>query len=81
MSVTTSVPALARKALFGSRDGAQQLAALGEVAPDALVLGVHRVADRDERDDAARTHLVEHLGGKVVVDEKPSRLYSGSNTW
>ena len=49
-------------------DCTHKLAARGEVAPHAFVFGVHRVAARDERDDAARTHLIEHLGGEVVVD-------------
>ena len=49
---------------------AQQLAALCKIAPHALVLCVHRVARGDERDNAARTHLVEHLGGEVVVNRE-----------
>ena len=56
------------KGVVREPDRAQQLAARGEVAPDALVFGVHRVAARDECGYAARTYLVEHLGGKVVVD-------------
>ena len=54
--------------VVGESDRAEQLAALGEIAAHALVLGVERVARGDEGHNAARTHLVEHLGGKVVVD-------------
>ena len=50
--------------------GTQQFAALCKVTPDRFVPGIHRVAARDERNDAARTHLVEHFGGKVVVNGK-----------
>ena len=55
------------KGVVGEPDRPEQLAALGEVAAHALVLGIQRVAGGDEGHDAARTHLVEHLGGKVVV--------------
>ena len=49
-------------------DCAQQLATLSEIPPGTLVFRVHRVARGYKRDNAARTHLFEHLGGEVVVD-------------
>ena len=51
-------------------DCAQQLATRSEIAAHTFVSRIHCVAARDERDDAAWTHLVEHFGGKVVVDGK-----------
>ena len=46
----------------------QQLAARGEGASHGLVFCVHRVARGDERDNAARPHLVQRFCEKVVVD-------------
>ena len=68
MSVVTSVPALALKAVLGSRIGADQVGAFGQIMPDGRVLLVHRVAAGDERHDAAGAQLVERLGQEVIVN-------------
>ena len=49
-------------------DGTQQIGTLCHVLAGGAVLAVHGVAAGDERHHAARTHLVDSLGEKVVVD-------------
>ena len=51
-------------------DGTQQIGTLCHVLAGGAVLAVHGVAAGDERHHAARTHLVDGLGEKVVVDAK-----------
>ncbi|MGD0046639.1 MAG: hypothetical protein ABSE42_06430 [Bryobacteraceae bacterium] len=53
---------------IGKADCAQQIRAVGEVAPDAVVLLVQRVAAGDECRDTARTDLFERLGKEIVVN-------------
>ena len=52
-------------------DSTQQIGPFCHVLTGGAVLAVHGVAAGDERHYAARTHLVDSLGEKVVVDRKP----------
>jgi len=49
-------------------DSSQQVSTLCHVLAGGAVLAIHGVAAGDERHHAARTHLVNGLGEKVVVD-------------
>ena len=53
---------------IGEPDGADEVGAVGEIAPDGGVLLVHGVAAGHKRHDAARTELVERPGEKIVVN-------------
>ena len=55
---------------------AQQLGALGNIPSGAVILAVHRVARGHKRHDTARTHLIERLGKKVIVDGKTELVVS-----
>ena len=54
--------------VVGQADSPQQVSTLCHVLAGGAVLTVHGVAAGDKRHDAARTHLVDGLGEKVVVD-------------
>ncbi len=47
-----------------------EVGALGQVLAGRAVLGVHRETAGDKGHHAARPHLVQSLGKKVVVDGK-----------
>ena len=51
-------------------DGTQQIGTFRNMLAGGAVLAVHGVAAGDERHYAARTHLVDGLGEKVVVNRK-----------
>ena len=54
----------------GQTDSTQQIGTFCHVLAGGAVLAVHSVAASDKRHHAARTHLVDGLGEKVVVDRK-----------
>ena len=56
------------KRIIRQTDGTQQIGTLCHVLAGGAVLAVHGVAAGDERHHAARTHLVDGLGKKVVVN-------------
>jgi len=56
--------------IVGQTDSAQQVCTFCHVFAGGAVLTVHGVAAGDERHHTARTHLVNGLGEKVVVDRK-----------
>jgi len=58
------------KRIIRQTDGTQQIGTLCHVLAGGAVLAVHGVAAGDERHYAARTHLVDGLGEKVVVNRK-----------
>lgn len=47
---------------------ADEVGALGEIAPDRRVLLVHGVAAGDESHDSAGAELVERLGEEIIVN-------------
>jgi len=51
-------------------DSTQQIGTFCHVLAGGAVLAVHGVTAGDERHHAARTHLVDGLGEKIVVDTK-----------
>ena len=57
--------------IVGQTDGPQQVGTLCHVLAGGAVLAVHGIARSHKRHDAARSHLVDSLGEKVVVDRKP----------
>ena len=66
-NIGTSIGA---ESVVGQTDGTQQIGSLCNVLAGSAVLAVHGVAAGNERHDAARTHLVDGLGEKVVVNRK-----------
>ena len=76
MSDTTSVPALALNALFGKRIAPSSSARSAIYFLARSILAVHRVARGHKRDHAARTHLIERLGEKVIMDGKTELVVS-----
>ena len=54
--------------VIGQADGSQQLGPLGQIPAHGGILGVHCIAAGDERHHAARPHLIQCLGKKVVVN-------------
>ena len=58
------------ESVVGQTNGTQQIGTLCHVLAGGAVLAVHGVAAGDERHYAARTHLVDGLGEKVVVNRK-----------
>ena len=62
--------------IVGQADRAEEVRALGNILPCGAVLGVHGVAGCDEGHHAARTHLLQRLGEKVVVDGKTELVKS-----
>ena len=71
--IRTSVGA---ECIVGQADRAEEVRALGNILPCGAVLGVHGVAGCDEGHHAARTHLLQRLGEKVVVDGKTELVKS-----
>ncbi len=57
-------------------NGPQQLCPLCDILADFGRLFIHRVAGGHERDHAARTHLIERLGEKVIMDGKTELVVS-----
>ena len=51
-------------------DSTQQIGTFRDMLAGSAVFAVHRVAASDKSHDAARTHLVDGFGEKVVVDGK-----------
>ena len=51
-------------------DSPQQVSTLCHVLAGGAVLAVHGITRSHKRHNAARTHLVDGLGEKVVVDTK-----------
>ena len=49
-------------------DSTQQISTFRNMLAGGAVLAVHRVPGSDKRHDATRTHLVDGLGKKVVVN-------------
>ena len=62
--------------IVGQADRAEEVRALGDILPCGAVLGVHGVAGGDEGHHAARTHLLQRLCEKVVVDGKTELVKS-----
>ena len=62
--------------IVGQAERAEEVRALGNILPCGAVLGVHGVAGCDEGHHAARTHLLQRLGEKVVVDGKTELVKS-----
>jgi hypothetical protein len=62
---------------IGKADSADQVRPVGEILPDRVVLLVHRVTARDERDNPARSHLVDGLRKEVIVDGLRLRGFIG----
>ena len=62
--------------IVGQADRAEEVRALGDILPCGAVLGVHGVAGCDEGHHAARTHLLQRLGEKVVVNGKTELVVS-----
>ncbi len=58
------------ESVVGQTDGTQQIGSFCHVLAGSAVLAVHRVTAGHKRHHAARTHLVDGLGEKVVVDRK-----------
>ena len=58
------------KRIIRKTDSAQQVSTLCHVLASGAVLAVHGVARCDKGNDTARTHLVDGLGEKIVVDAK-----------
>ena len=56
--------------IVGQTDGTQQIGTLSHVFAGGAVLAVHGITRSHKRHNAARTHLVDGLGEKVVVDTK-----------
>ena len=56
--------------IIGQTDGTQQISTFGDVFTGRAVFTVQRVTAGDKGHDAARTHLVDGLGEKVVVNRK-----------
>ena len=69
-------PGVCAERIVGEADRAQQLRALCEVLPRGGVLRVQGVAAGDKRHNAARTHLIERLGEKVVMNGKAQLVIS-----
>ena len=62
--------------IVGKTNGPQQVGALGNVPSGAVVFAVHRIPRGHKRDDTARTHLIERLGEKVIVNRKTELVVS-----
>ena len=58
------------KRIIRQTDSTQQVSTLCHVLASGAVLAVHGVARCDKGNDTARTHLVDGLGEKIVVDAK-----------
>ena len=58
------------KRIIRQTDGTQQISTLCHVFAGGAVLAVHGITRSHKRHNAARTHLVDGLGEKVVVDTK-----------
>ena len=57
-------------------DRAEEVRSLGDILSCSTVLCVHGIAGGHERDYTARTHLIERLGKKVVMDGKTELVKS-----
>ena len=68
MSVVTSVPAFALKAVLGSRMAPIRFARSAKILPDRCILLVHGVPAGDERHHAARARLIERFGEEIIVN-------------
>jgi len=62
-----------RKCTAWQADRAQQVGALGEIFAHCAVLLVQCAFGCDERDNTARSHLIQRFRKKVVVNEKIAR--------
>ena len=62
--------------IVGQADRTEEVRALGDILPCGAVLGVHGIAGGDEGHHAARTHLLQRLGEKVVVNGKTELVKS-----
>ena len=62
--------------VVGQADRTEQVCALGDILPCGTVLGVHGISGGDEGHHAARTHLIQRFGEKVVVDGKTELVIS-----
>ena len=58
------------ESVVGEADRAEEFCPLCQIFPDFRRLRIHRIAARDKCDHASRSHLVDRLGEKVVVDGK-----------
>ena len=70
ISETTSVPALALKALLGSRTAPSRSARWARYLRASAVLGVHGETAGDKSHHAARPHLIKRFRKEIVVDGK-----------
>ena len=61
-------PGIGLERIVGQTDSPQQLGALGKIPAHGGIFGVHRIAAGDKGHHATRTHLVQRLGKKVVVN-------------
>ena len=62
--------------IVGQTDRTQQLRPLRDVLTDFGRLFVHRIAGGHKGDHAARTHLIQRFGKKVVMDGKTELVVS-----
>ena len=62
--------------IVGKTNGTQQLGTFRDILSGAVVLAVQRIAGSHKRDDTARTHLIECLGKKVIVNRKTELVVS-----
>ena len=57
------------KRIVGQPDSPDQIGSLCQVLANSRVFLVHRTLGGDERDHAARAHLIQRLSKKIVVDQ------------
>ena len=64
------------ESIVGQSDCAEKIRTLSDILTGAAVLGIHCIAGGHKGHYAARTHLIERLCKKVVVDGKTELVVS-----